>query len=37
MPIVTTEPELCVLAESVDRLVDQAYAAVCNDEIGFFD
>jgi hypothetical protein len=37
MPIVTTEPELCVLAESVDRLVDQAYAAVCNDKIGFFD
>jgi hypothetical protein len=37
MPIVTTEPELCILDESVDRLVDQAYAAVCNDKIGFFD
>jgi hypothetical protein len=37
MPASASEPDLCVLAESVDRLVDQAYAAVCDDRVGFFD
>ncbi|PVH91669.1 hypothetical protein DM02DRAFT_620387, partial [Periconia macrospinosa] len=32
-----SEPDLCVLTESVDRLVDQAHAAVCDDRVGFFD
>jgi hypothetical protein len=37
MPAPNLEPDLCVLAESVDRLVDQAHAAVCEDKVGFFD
>ncbi|PVH91236.1 hypothetical protein DM02DRAFT_664211 [Periconia macrospinosa] len=30
-----SEPDLCVLTESVDRLVDQAHAAACDDRVGF--
>jgi hypothetical protein len=37
MPAPTLERDLCVLAESVDRLVDQAHADVCDDRVGFFD
>lgn len=37
MPDSATEPDLCILTESIDRLVEQAYAAVCDDRIGFFD
>jgi hypothetical protein len=29
MPDSATEPDLCILTESIDRLVEQAYAAMC--------
>lgn len=37
MPNPSTEPHLQVLTESLDRLVEAAYAAVCDDRIGVFD
>lgn len=37
MPVSAIEPDLYILTESIDRLVEQAYAAVCDDRIGFFD
>jgi hypothetical protein len=37
MPNLAIEPDLYILTESVDRLVEQAHAAVYNNRIGFFD
>ena len=37
MPTTIRESDLHVLTESVDRLVEQAYVAVCDDTIGVFD
>jgi hypothetical protein len=37
MPDLAIEPDLYILTESVDRLVEQAHAAVCDDRIGFFN
>lgn len=37
MPNPSIEPHLQVLTESLDRLVEAAYAAVCDDRIGVFN
>lgn len=37
MPNPTTEPLLQLIAESVDRVVEQAHASICEDRIGVFD
>jgi hypothetical protein len=37
MPDLAIELDLYILTESVDRLVKQAHAAVCDNRIGFFN
>jgi hypothetical protein len=37
MPNLAIEPDLYILTKSVDRLVEQAHAAVCNNRISFFN
>jgi hypothetical protein len=37
IPDLAIEPHLYILTKSVDYLVKQAHAAVCDDRIGFFN
>ncbi|KAJ9657038.1 hypothetical protein H2201_008315 [Coniosporium apollinis] len=37
MPNPTTEPLLQLIANSVDRVIEQAHASICQDKIGVFD
>jgi hypothetical protein len=37
MPTPAMEPGLCALSQNLDRLVDAAYASICQDRINVFD